>query len=1097
MTESEGTAVVGVSHMDGKIVPPAGWRAADGASPAAGKRVMQECAMRSALAAFLATLLLASAPAVRADTTIYADSLAAGWENYSWATTDFASSATVHSGTKSISATTSGSGYQAVYLHSGAPITVAGSDSLTFWMYGTGQVRHFVLQLNNDSAHKTDLTLAPSAWTKFTVPFSTMAFAGALSEFWIQENDGLVTTFYVDDVSLAVAPVAPQAITLSVDANAARKSISPDIYGMNYAPEALAAELRLPVRRWGGNATSRYNYLNDISNHGSDYFFENIPQGPGTNLPAGSAANLFIDQDRRTATRTMMTVPATGWVSKIGSPTDHPFACGFKRSKYPGQLGGDNPNFPVGTPEQDFDPYDFDCGPGRYPDGSFVAGNDPTDTSTAIGASFVTQWVNDLKARYGAASAGGVAFYSIDNEPALWNSTHRDVHPNPLTYQELVDAAKVYGKAVKDADPTAKTIGPAEYGWCAFFYSAADGDGATKGCAPGADSAAHGGLQIMDYYLQQLRAHEVATGLRVLDYFDLHYYPQNPGVSLSPAGSAATQAMRLRATRSLWDPAYVDESWIGQGMVNGGIIRFLPRMRDWVASNYPGTKLAISEYNFGGLEHINGALAQADVLGIFGREGLDLATHWDPPTSAQPGAFAFRMYRNYDGAGHGFGETSVQSVSSDQSQLAVYGAQRASDNALTLMVINKTGGDITSALSLSGFTPSGNAAVYRYSSASLGAIQHLADQPVAASGFQATYPANSITLYVIQQAPATPPPPLTPIANILWQKSTGRTAMWQMNGATQVGGREFFGDGTNWVPKLVGDLNGDGQMDVLFERTTDKATAVWTLQGTTQTGGALLLGAQAPATTWRAKFLADFDGDGKDDILWEKADGTTAIWLMNGTAYAGGGVILGPGTGWHVKFIGDFDGDGKADLLWENDDGASALWLMNGLAQVGGGRLFAGGTGWLSTKVADLDGNGKSDILWTHTDGRVAAWIMNGATQAGGAVLLPAGTGYAVVATGDINGDGRADIVFAKADGTTAWWAMNGTASIGGGPIFSAGSTQVVKRMLDFSGDGKADLLVVNASGDTSLAIFNGAAFNTPTVVLPAAYGYAPVTYPE
>ena len=89
-------------------------------------------------------------------------------------------------------------------------------------------------------------------------------------------------------------------------------------------------------------------------------------------------------------------------------------------------------------------------------------------------------------------------------------------------------------------------------------------------------------------------------------------------------------------------------------------------MQEWVDANYPGTKLAITEYNWGGLEHINGALAQADVLGIFGREGLDLATLWGPPDDTEPGAYAFRMYRNYDGTGSGFGDTSVKAASADQ-----------------------------------------------------------------------------------------------------------------------------------------------------------------------------------------------------------------------------------------------------------------------------------------------------------------------------------------------------------------------------------------------------------------------------------------------
>ena len=111
---------------------------------------------------------------------------------------------------------------------------------------------------------------------------------------------------------------------------------------------------------------------------------------------------------------------------------------------------------------------------------------------------------------------------------------------------------------------------------------------------------AHGNIPFVPWYLQQMRAYEQQHGTRILDYVDLHYYPQAAGVSLSSAGNATTQALRLRSTRALWDATYVDESWIGEP------VRLIPRMRDWVATDYPGTKTAVTEYNWGGLEHING-----------------------------------------------------------------------------------------------------------------------------------------------------------------------------------------------------------------------------------------------------------------------------------------------------------------------------------------------------------------------------------------------------------------------------------------------------------------------------------------------------------
>jgi hypothetical protein len=290
-------------------------------------------------------------------------------------------------------------------------------------------------------------------------------------------------------------------------------------------------------------------------------------------------------------------------------------------------------------------------------------------------------------------------------------------------------------------------------GWLRYLYASYTDD---PDPVAQQDRDNHGGTPFVAWYLQQMRAHEQQHSQRLLDYFDLHYYPEAVGVSRSPAGNAATQALRLRSTRALWDPSYVDESWIKDTEGGNTAIRLIPRMREWVAANYPGTRLAISEYNWGALDHINGALAQADVLGIFGREGVDLATLWEGPQPNQPGAFAFRMYRNYNGQGGAFGETSVHAASADQAKLAIYAALRQSDGALTLLIINKTTGAQKANVGLAGFTPTGAAAVYRYSAANLGTIVRQADQTVPASGFSATLPAESITLMVLPGAGGSP-----------------------------------------------------------------------------------------------------------------------------------------------------------------------------------------------------------------------------------------------------------------------------------------------------------------------------------------------------
>jgi hypothetical protein len=184
-------------------------------------------------------------------------------------------------------------------------------------------------------------------------------------------------------------------------------------------------------------------------------------------------------------------------------------------------------------------------------------------------------------------------------------------------------------------------------------------------------------------------------------------------------------------------------------------------MKSWVANDYPGTKAAIDEYNFGGMEAINGALTQADILGIFGREGLDLGVLWPTTNPSQqiPGMMAFAIYRNYDGKKSTFGDTALLSTSANQGQLSVYGALRTSDNAVTVVVINKTYGDLTSTLSLFGlFPPATSAQAYVYSNANLNAIVGPTSVTVTPSSGTVpweianyTFPAQSITLFVVQQ----------------------------------------------------------------------------------------------------------------------------------------------------------------------------------------------------------------------------------------------------------------------------------------------------------------------------------------------------------
>jgi len=283
----------------------------------------------------------------------------------------------------------------------------------------------------------------------------------------------------------------------------------------------------------------------------------------------------------------------------------------------------------------------------------------------------------------------------------MTNRRVADMHPAPETYDELWQKTRDYGAAVRAADPSAKILGFSEWGWPNYFCSAADH--IDSGCfASSPDRKKHGGTPLVEWLLRKLRSYQQAHGARLVDYLDLHYYAQ---------GGDNTDV-----TRSLWDPTYTDPSWIDSK------IQLLPRMKQWVARDYPGTKTSLSEYNLSVADATTNALIEADTLGIFAREGLDLATFWPMPNDGSLLDDAFRMYRDYNGHGAKFGNTWVRSTSANQAKVAVYGARRSSDGAYTILVINKTDTELESKLSLSGISPSGKAQVWRWTGGSIDRI---------------------------------------------------------------------------------------------------------------------------------------------------------------------------------------------------------------------------------------------------------------------------------------------------------------------------------------------------------------------------------------
>jgi hypothetical protein len=177
-------------------------------------------------------------------------------------------------------------------------------------------------------------------------------------------------------------------------------------------------------------------------------------------------------------------------------------------------------------------------------------------------------------------------------------------------------------------------------------------------------------------------------------------------------------------------------------------VRLIPRIKGWAAANYPGTQTAITEYNWGAEGHINGATTQADILGIFGREGLDLAARWTTPATGTPTYKAIKMYRNYDGNKSAFGDTSVAATVPNPDNLSAFASTRSSDGALTVMVINKyLTGTTPTTINIPNFAAAGVAQLWQLTSTN--SITRLTDISFSGNSLAVSLPPQSITLFVI------------------------------------------------------------------------------------------------------------------------------------------------------------------------------------------------------------------------------------------------------------------------------------------------------------------------------------------------------------
>lgn len=524
----------------------------------------------------------------------------------------------------------------------------------------------------------------------------------------------------------AAAQDPPLRVHIAIDAAADRHPISPLIYGLSFATTQTLRDLRVPINRSGGNSASAYNWQLDARNAGKDWYFESLPLNPDDiNDQFGER---FVALTQAAGAVPMLTVPMLGRVAKLG-PHREPLAS-FSIAKYGPQQGRDVHGL-------------ADAGNGIGQAGEPIVGNDPNDASMPHDPQSEQARIQALVRKFGAAGAGNERYYLMDNEPSLWQLIHRDIHPVGAHADEIAGKVIAYSRAVKAADPKALVVAPEEWGWQGYRYSGFDQQYAIAhglDHAPDREHETHG----MDY-VPWLLAQWKQAG-RPIDVFSLHFYPQSG--EYSETGAADTPAIELarnRSTRDLWDPNYKDPTWINS------VVDLIPRMRRWVDTYYyPGTPIALTEYNWGADATMNGATAQADLLGIFGREGLDIATRWGAPAPSTPVYKAFKLYRNYDGKGSAFGATSVADAVPDPDQIASFAALRDHGGDMTVMVINKQlDRAADAALALDHFADHGQVETWQLAK---NAISRLPDGAYSGGQLHAVLPPQSVTLLIVRGA---------------------------------------------------------------------------------------------------------------------------------------------------------------------------------------------------------------------------------------------------------------------------------------------------------------------------------------------------------
>ncbi|MEO8085319.1 MAG: glycoside hydrolase family 44 protein [Bacteroidota bacterium] len=501
--------------------------------------------------------------------------------------------------------------------------------------------------------------------------------------------------------------------TISINTNVDRHPISPLIYGSN--GQGADQDENITARRFGGNRLSGYNWENNASHAGTDWYNSNDNYLPWVmGLPANmdetpnAVYKAFQDTSLQMNCYSLITLPMAGNVShdKNGEVFANETAPSARFKEVVNQKGS-------------------------------VFSLTPDTSDNFI---YIDECLHNLIDEYGLSTTGtGIKAYSMDNEYALWISTHPRIHPQQPTITEVISKSSNLARTIKTMDAGAEVYGPADYGYASFlnFQSAPDWN----------SYAVYGNF--INAYLNGLKLASDTFGSRLLDVVDVHWYPEAQGINnngvlervVGGSNDRNVAIARMQCPRTLWDSSYTENSWIGQWF---SPCVYIHALQNGIATYYPGTKLAFTEFNYGGQDHISGGIAIADVLGIFGRYGVYMSTHWG--SLDEYVSTGFKIFRNYDGNNSTFGDISVQSLTSDIENSSAYASLESTDTSrLHLIAMNKNyDSTLVTDFNISGNNSFDVAEVWKFNSTSM-AITGAGNVAITNNHF--TYPLDPLSVY--------------------------------------------------------------------------------------------------------------------------------------------------------------------------------------------------------------------------------------------------------------------------------------------------------------------------------------------------------------